>query len=140
MLFPRATVLSSAEQTLLASIPQVAPIGPIIRPSLVSGTSSFSGTPCVTPSQNDALRDSRPLISISGQTFNLPAQSVLAMQHSLSLASSFNLLFHSSSVSLLPVSSDLAVHFHIVQKIFAPDAFETAALAFVKNFHWTDEI
>jgi hypothetical protein len=92
------------------------------------------------PSQDDALRVSRPLISISGQTFNLPAQSVLAMQHSLSLASSFTLLFQSSSVSSLPASSDLVAHFHVVQQIFAPDAFETAALAFVQEFNWTDEI
>ena len=31
-------------------------------------------------------------------------------------------------------------HFQVVQKFFAPDAFESAALAFVKNFGWTKEI
>jgi hypothetical protein len=31
-------------------------------------------------------------------------------------------------------------HFQVVQKFFAPDAFESAALAFVKNFGWTKDI
>ena len=71
--------------------------------STVFATPSLSGTPCIMPSQNDDPRVSRSVISISVQTFTLPpAQSVLAMQHSLSLASSFCFILHRFFYSLLP--------------------------------------
>ena len=112
---------------------------PIAIP-VTSGTSLISGTIDAPPFDSYAPR-ARSVISISGKDFHLPIQSSTAFQHSISLASSFHLLFHSPSTpSSLPKSPDLAAHFLVVQQIFAPDAFETAALAFAKDFNWTETI
>ena len=100
-----------------------------------------SGLPVGASFTIDAPRVLRPSISISGQTFHLPVQPSAAILHSLSLAANFNRWFNLTQDSLQQLHPfDLTNHFQTVQKLFAPDAFESAALTFVNNFGWTKEI
>ena len=38
----------------------------------------------------------------------------------------------------LPSVVDLAAHFQLVKQIFAPEVFESAALAYAADFDWPD--
>ena len=87
----------------------------------------------------DALRAQKSAISVAGQSFRLSPPLEAVFRQSLLLASSFHQLFQVSNLFQL-ATIDLALHFRVVQKIFAPDAFETAALAFFNGFDWSDEI
>ena len=88
----------------------------------------------------DALRAQKSAISVAGQTFRLSSPHEAVFRQSLLFASSFHQLFHVPNRLNKPAILDLALHFRVVQTLFAPDAFETAALAFVNDFDWTDEI
>ena len=58
----------------------------------------------------DALPASKPLISISGQSFHLPVLLENVFLQSLLLAESFHHVFQSSCDFLLPVPVDLSAH------------------------------
>ena len=94
----------------------------------------------VLPSAPDAPRIPKHTISVSGQIFTIPTQNDTVYQQSLSLAQSFHRLFQQSLLVSLPLTLDLTSHFRSVQRIFAPDVFETAALAFAKDFVWTEDV
>ena len=88
----------------------------------------------------DALPASKPLISISGQSFHLPVLLENVFQQSLLLAESFHHVFQSSCDFLWPVPVDLSAHLRSVREVFAPEVFESAALDFVQNFNWSEDI
>ena len=88
----------------------------------------------------DALPASKPLISISGQSFHLPVLSEKVFQQSLLLAESYHHMFQSSGDFLLPAPVDLSAHLQFVKTVFAPEVFESAALDFVQNFDWSEDI
>jgi hypothetical protein len=46
-------------------------------------------------------------------------------------------IFRISPTAILS-AVDLAAHFQLVKQIFAPEAFESAALAFTADFDWPD--
>ena len=109
-----------------------------IDSSIAPGPSLNSGIIINTPPDPSAPRV-QSIISISGKSFHLPIQTSASFSHSLFLAMSFHHWFHSSPVTTSLLDSlDLTAHFLLVRKIFAPDAFESAALAFVQDFNWTD--
>ena len=88
----------------------------------------------------DVLPVFKPLISISGQSFYLPVQTEDKFQQSLLLAESFHHLFQSSCDFSVPASLDLSAYLRRVRNIFAPEVFESAALEFVQNFNWSEDI
>ena len=88
----------------------------------------------------DVLPVFKPLISISGQSFYLPVQAEDKFQQSLLLAESFHRLFQSSCDFSVPASLDLSAYLRRVRNIFAPEVFESAALEFVQNFNWSEDI
>ena len=93
----------------------------------------------VLPLPSDALRASKSVISVSGKTYVIPCQPGEKYQQSVSLALSFQNIFRVSTTAL-PSALDLAAHFHLVKQIFAPEAFESAALAFAADFDWPEGV
>ena len=87
----------------------------------------------VLPLPFDALRALKSVISVSGKTYVIPCQPGEKYQQSVSLALSFQNTFRISTTAL-PSALDLAAHFQLVKQIFAPEAFESAALAFAADF------
>ena len=86
---------------------------------------------------SDALRASKSVISVSGKSYAIPCQPDEKYQQSVSLALSFQNIFHISPTAL-PSAVDLTALFQLVKQIFAPEAFESAALAFAADFDWPD--
>jgi hypothetical protein len=123
---PKISVPSTLPETLSSA-------GPLLASS---GTQKIDDDVSLPP---DALRVYKPVISVSGLVFSLPSQTAEVYLQSISLAASFHRLFQSLSSPLL-ISEDLAAHFKSVQHVFAPDAFENAALAFANKFDWSDEM
>ena len=93
----------------------------------------------VLPLPSDALRDLKSVISVSGKTYAIPSQPGEKYQQSVSLALSFQNTFRISTTAL-PSTLDLAAHFQLVKQIFAPEAFESAALAFAADFDWPNGV
>ena len=87
----------------------------------------------VLPLPSDALRALKSVISVSGKTYAIPYQPDEKYQQSVSLALSFQNTFRISPTAL-PSALDLAAHFQLVKQIFAPEAFESAALPFAADF------
>jgi len=50
------------------------------------------------------------------------------------------ILFVSPLTTALPSALDLAARFQLIKQIFAPEAFESAALAFAADFDWPDGV
>jgi hypothetical protein len=131
---PDAQELSSRLPSIPDSLPSSAV--PVLA---VQSTSSAGRITNVKPIPSDALRASKPVISVSGKTYSIPGQDDEVYRQSISLALSLHQSFQISSASI-PATLDLAAHFRVVQRIFAPEAFESAALTFAAEFNWTDEI
>ena len=91
----------------------------------------------VLPLPSGALRASKSVISVSGKAYVIPCQPDEKYQQSVSLALSFQNIFHISPTAL-PSAVNLAAHFQLVQQIFAPEAFESAAFAFAADFDLPD--
>jgi hypothetical protein len=101
----------------------------------------FSGiTPSVIiTSRDDAPRTQKFVISISDKSFHISFKNEQSFHQAIELAASFGQLFQFSNIQ--PITIEALVQFYYsVQKIFAPDAFEAAALGFVKNFEWSSDI
>jgi hypothetical protein len=63
----------------------------------------------------------------------------VTFHQAIELAASFGQVFQFSNIQ--PITIDALVQFqHSVQEIFAPDAFEAAALGFVNNFEWSNDM
>jgi hypothetical protein len=76
---------------------------------------------------------------VSGKTYVIPCQPGEKYQQSVSLALSFQNTFRISTTAL-PSALNLAAHFQLVKQIFAPEAFESAALAFAAEFDWPEGV
>ncbi len=85
------------------------------------------------PLPSDALQASKSVISMWGKAYATPCQPDEKYQQSVSLALSVHIY-----PTALPSAVDLVAHFQLVKQIFAPEAFESAALAFAADFNWPD--
>ena len=86
---------------------------------------------------SDALRASKYVISVSGKLYAIPCQPDEKVS-TISLGGLFLPEYFHISSTALPSAVDLAAHFQLVKQIFAPEAFESAALAFAADFDWPD--
>jgi hypothetical protein len=101
----------------------------------------LSGIPhsVIITSRDDAPRTQKFVISISGESFHISFKKEQSFQQAIGLAASFGQLFQFSNIQ--PITIEALVQFyHSVQEIFAQDAFEAAALDFVNNFEWSNDI
>ena len=87
----------------------------------------------VFPLPSDALQALKSVISVSGKTFTIPCQP--GKKYQQSFQNTFCI-----SPTALPSAVDLAAHFQLVKQIFAPEAFESAALAFAADFNCPDGV
>eukprot|EP01035_Chromulina_nebulosa_P007860 gene7860-10633_t len=106
------TLLLPRSQSSVILPAQVNSAAPVLGPLPVAPISTWQ--PNVL-SLADALPVSKPLISISGQSFHPLIQSEDVFQQSYS-------------------------HLQSIRKVFAPEVFESAALDFVQNFDWSEDI
>ena len=109
----------------------------MMPPPLASSSGIIKSTKVI--SRCDAPRTLKSVVSISGESFHLSVQNEKSFRQAISLAASFGQLFQISDVQMTTVTT-LTSLYRSVQKVFAPDAFETAALKFVDNFGWSDAI
>jgi hypothetical protein len=101
----------------------------------------FSGIPpsVIITSRDDAPRTQKFVISISDKFFHTSFKNEQSFHQTIELAASFGQLFQFSNIQ--PITIEALVQFyHSVQEIFAPDAFEAAALGFVNNFEWSNDM
>ena len=87
----------------------------------------------------DAPRNPKFVVSISGESFHLSVQNEMSFLRAIDLAASFGQLFQISDIPPITLAT-LITLYRSVQNIFAPDAFEAAALNFVGNFSWSDAV
>ena len=101
----------------------------------------FSGIPhpAIITSRDDAPRIQKFVVSVSGESFHISFQNERSFQHAIELAASFGQLFQFSNIQPLTIAT-LVQFYHSVQEIFAPDAFEAAALNFANNFEWSSDM
>ena len=94
----------------------------------------------IITSRDDAPRTQKFVISISGESFHNSFKNEQSFQQAIELAAaSFGQLFQ--FLNFPPIMIDALVKFyHSVQEIFSPDAFEAAALDFVNNFEWSNDV
>lgn len=102
--------------------------------SLLPGITNPALTSC-----GDAPQSPKFVVSVSGESFHLSVQNEQNFQQAIVLATSFGQLFQISDIPPITLES-LITFYRSVQSIFAPDAFEAAALSFVNNFAWTDAV
>jgi hypothetical protein len=101
---------------------------------------TVSGTEITSPNLlNGVLRASSVTISVSGQTFSIPSPDSCIFASSIAIASNYLEIFRLSSVKF-PSIQQLEELFKSVRTFFAPEAFESAALDFVQNFNWSEDI
>ena len=112
------------------------PVGPPVNPGSVSSSGIFLSS---SPSFPDALREVKVSVGVAGKNFLLPSLDDEMLRNSILLAESFGFLFHQLGF-LVSDPSFLSFHLRSVRSIFAPEAFESAALVAADNFQWTDEI
>jgi len=101
----------------------------------------FSGIPhpAIITSRDDAPRIQKFVVSVSGESFHISFKNERSFQQAIELAASFGQLFQFSNIQPLTIAA-LVQFYHSVQEIFAPDAFEAAALNFANNFEWSNDM
>ncbi len=93
----------------------------------------------ITTSRDDAPRTQKFVISISGESFHISFKNEQSFHQAIELAASFGQLFQFSNIQPITIEALVQIY-HSVQEIFAPDAFEAAALDFVNNFKRSNDM
>ena len=95
--------------------------------------------PAIITSRDDAPRTQKYVVPVSGESFHISFKNEQCFQQAIELAASFGQLFQFSNIQPLTIAA-LVQFYHSVQKIFAPEAFEAAALDFANNFEWSNDM